>query len=403
MEPSGLGPSFRRLWIASSLSMIGDGAFLTAFPLLAASISHDPLSTSIVEFSLTVPWLVFALLSGALVDRWDRATVMWRTDVIRCLITAGLALAIVRGSLTIAALAVFGFALGTSETLFDTAALSVVPELVGDDPTRLMRANVRLDGTAVAARGFAGPAAGAAGFAITSSLPIIADAASFIASAVLLRSIPRSPHSKAATPQATLLSEIRDGLRWLTHHTELATLAIATATINLATAASTTFLVLYLRRSVHAGTVSYTIILISAAVGALVANLIADRNPGRLEHPFVLPGAIASIGLALITIGAVPNTFAIAVSFTTIGLAGSTWNTVTLTTRQRLIPPQLAGRIHSVYRLLAYGATPIGALAGGLAARHYGLAVTFLGSGCILLGGAVALDHMQRRRSRTTI
>ena len=399
MDHPSLGQSFRRLWTASCLSQLGDGAFVTALPLLAASISHDPMSTSIVEFSLSVPWLMFALLSGAPVDRWDRATVMWRVDLIRFGITAGLATAIVTGSLTIAALAAFGFLLGTAETMFDTAALSVLPELVGDDPTRLTHANVRLGGASVAARGFAGPAAGAGGFAIAPVVPVIANAASFIASAILLRTIPPTSTAAHTTRHTSLVSMDWVGLRWLTHHPELATLAIATATINFATAASTTFVVLYLREAAHARTVGYALILVSAAVGALGGNLIAERHPMTLRHPTILPVAVASIGVALITIGIVPNTFAIAICFTVVGLAGEIWNITTVTRRQHLVPQELLGRVHSAYRLLAYGATPIGAIAGGLIARYFGLAATFLTGGGLLLATAITLEQAQRHQT----
>ena len=242
-------------------------------------------------------------------------------------------------------------------------------------------------------------AAGAAGFSIAPVLPVIANAASFLASALLLRTIPPTSTAAHTTHHTSLVSEIRVGLRWLTHHTELATLALATATINLATAASTTFIVLYLREAANARTTGYTIVLICAAVGALGGNLLAERHPTTLQHPTVIPIAVAPIGLALITTGTVPNTIAIALGFTAIGLAGAIWNITTVTRRQHLVPLELLGRVHSAYRLLAYGATPIGAIAGGLIARNFGLAATFHTAGGLLLATAITLDQAQRHQT----
>ena len=71
-----LGADYRQLWRATAISNLGDGVFLVTFPLLAASVSHDPIAVSAVTLALTVPWLLFALVSGALVDRWDRLVVM---------------------------------------------------------------------------------------------------------------------------------------------------------------------------------------------------------------------------------------------------------------------------------------------------------------------------------------
>ena len=100
MPGIGLGGDYRRLWTAAAISNLGDGVFLTALPLLAASVSQDPIAVSLVTLALTSPWLLFALVSGALVDRWDRLTVMRRVDLIRFALTAVLGLVVLSGGVT---------------------------------------------------------------------------------------------------------------------------------------------------------------------------------------------------------------------------------------------------------------------------------------------------------------
>ena len=75
-----LGPGYHKLWAAAASSTLGDGVFLAALPLLAATLSRDPLQVSLVTFAGWLPWLMFGLVSGALVDRWDRRRVMWTVD-----------------------------------------------------------------------------------------------------------------------------------------------------------------------------------------------------------------------------------------------------------------------------------------------------------------------------------
>jgi MFS family permease len=82
----GLGAQYRKLLGATGLSTLGDGVFLTALPLLAARLTHDPLRVSLVDFAGSLPWLLVGLVSGALVDRWDKRRVMVLVDAARFLI-----------------------------------------------------------------------------------------------------------------------------------------------------------------------------------------------------------------------------------------------------------------------------------------------------------------------------
>ena len=78
-----LGPGFNRLWAASAISNLGDGVMGAAFPLLVASLTRDPFSVAAATVVNRLPWFLFALISGALVDRLDRKRVMVVTDVVR--------------------------------------------------------------------------------------------------------------------------------------------------------------------------------------------------------------------------------------------------------------------------------------------------------------------------------
>ena len=358
--------------------------FYAALPLLAVTLTTDPLSLSAVTFSLTLPWLLFTLISGALVDRCDRITMMWRVDLTRFAVTAGLTAVIVSDQLSIPILVTFGFALGSAETLFDTASLSVVPSIVGTEQDRLTRANARLDTASILANGFVGPAAGANLFAVVPPLPAIANAVSFLFSAILLRQIPHNS-SAASSVRTSIRIEIIEGLRWLRGQPLIATLAVAVGVINLCTVAATTVLVLYLQQQSHVGPLGYSLVLIAAATGGVLGNIFAEKCAASLPMHQVLPTTVAVTGIALVTVGITPNAGIIAVAFAAIGFAGAVWNIQTVSFRQRIIPTELLGRVNSVYRLIAYGTLPIGALSGGLLARTINLGAPFLVNGTVLL------------------
>jgi MFS family permease len=163
--------------------------YLAALPLLAATLTRDPLAVSVVTFAGWLPWLLFALPTGALVDRLDRRRVMWTVDAARALVVGALTAAVLAGWASIPLLAVAGFLVGAGQTLFENAAQAMVVAVAGRDPRRLERANGQLVATLTVGQQLAGPPAGSAAFALAPWLPFLADAVSFGASAALVAAI----------------------------------------------------------------------------------------------------------------------------------------------------------------------------------------------------------------------
>ncbi len=125
-----LGPNYWRLWWANAISSTGDGAFAAALPLLAVTITRDPRLVSVVTAATYLPWMVLSLPAGALVDRYDRATLMWRSQAVQAVVVAAVAIGIVFRIADIAILALAGLLLGCAEVIFSNAAQSVLPALV---------------------------------------------------------------------------------------------------------------------------------------------------------------------------------------------------------------------------------------------------------------------------------
>src|SRR6266511_2217802 len=257
------GPGYHKLWTAAAVSTLGDGVFLAALPLLAATLSRDPLQVSLVAFAGWLPWLLFGLISGALVDRWDRRRVMWTVDAVRLALVGGLGVAVLAGGATIPLLATIGFLLGSGQTLFDNAAQSLIPTLVSRDTQRLERANSQLYGAQTVSQNFAGPPAGGALFALAASVPFLADAVSFAASSTLIATIrgsfaPQRPVGTAAEePRASLRADIAEGLRWPVAHRLLRVLAVMVGMMNLAVMAGEAILVLFAQEELGLGSVGY--------------------------------------------------------------------------------------------------------------------------------------------------
>jgi hypothetical protein len=204
-QPKRLGLGYATLWTAASVSFVGDGIYYTALPLLAASLSRDPLVVAAVEVAGQLPWLLFALPSGAMVDRWDRRRVLWLADAHRSLVVAALAGAILAGWASIPLLGAAGFLLSIGGTLFNPAAMSIVPAIVSREPAQLERANGRLAAAQTVGEHFLGPPVGGVLFSLARSIPFLADAVSFAASSLLIASI-RGRFAPTPSPTEVVVS-----------------------------------------------------------------------------------------------------------------------------------------------------------------------------------------------------
>lgn len=402
-----LGPRFTKLWLAQGVSNLGDGMYVTALPLLAASLTREPLPVSAVVFAEWLPWLLFGLVAGVLVDRWDRRRVMWTVDASRFAVVGVFAIAVLTGRASIPLLMATGFLLGTGQTLVDTASQALIPTLVSRERRRLERANGRLQGTQVVTEQLAGPPAGGLLFSAAAWLPFGADALSFAASSALVASIPghgaapggrHADTSTSANPRASLRADVAEGLRWLLRHRVLRTMAVLAAGINLLSVAHSAILVLFAQERLRLDSVGFGLLLTAGAVGGLVGSLVApwlSRHVGRAQ---VMATGFVVSGLARVGIGLTHSPWVAGGLLIVTGLTPVLYNVIFGSLRQQLIPDRLLGRVNSAYSLCTYGSIPLGALLGGALAGRFGLTAPFLAAGVLIPAmGLLALRSMNRR------
>lgn len=395
-----LGPDFGKLWTAASVSTLGDGITVTAGPLLAATLTRDPLLIGVVGAASFLPWLLVGLVSGALVDRMDRRVVMWTVDLARAAVLAGMAVAILAGWASIPLLAGGAFLLGVGQTLFDSAAQASIPALVGRDPDRLSSANGRLAGAQTVSQHFAGPPIGGALFTLIPWLPYAVDAVSFLGSSVLLTRIRGRFDVERTGPRRSIRSDIAEGLRWLASHRLLRGLALLTGLLNLVFMASEVVLVLIAQDRLGLGSLGYGLLLTSTAVGSLLASVLVGR---LVRHWGEGPAYLLAFGLqaaVLATLGLTTSVWAAAGALAVLGATVTVGNVIVQSLRQAVTPPALLGRVVSVYRLIGFGAIPVGALLGGVLGRvdlrlpylagAAVVALAWLLAAGLLRGGAIA-------------
>jgi MFS family permease len=376
-----LGRNYWRLWWANAVSSTGDGAFVAALPLLAVTITRDPRLVSVVTAATYLPWMVLSLPAGALVDRYDRATLMWRAQAVQAAVVVAVTILVIAREANIAVLGVAGLLLGCAEVIFSNAAQSVLPDLV--PPELLPKANGSQQVSLTVGESFLGPPVGSLLFAAAAALPFGLDAASFAGSAALLARLPKRQRAARDAASPGIKAQIAEGLRWLLHHRLLRVVAVLLGVFNFANQMGQAILVLLATVTLHVGTGGYGFLLAASAVGSIIGGLVCPvltRRLGMLPS-LVIGGAIDAV--VFVGIGLAPDAAVAAVLLACQGFGVTMWNVVTVSLRQQIVPSHLLGRVNSVYRMLGWGLMPVGALAGGFVAHAAGLRAPYIVAGAL--------------------
>ncbi|MGW3365682.1 MFS transporter [Streptosporangium canum] len=364
-----LSGAYWRLWWATGVNSVGDGAFAAAVPLLAVTITRDPRLVSVVSAAAYLPWLLLSLPAGALVDRHDRAGLMWRSQAIQAVIVSGIAILAAFGHIGIPVLAVMAFGLGACEIVFAGAAQAILPDIVAKP--LLHKANGNQQTIATIGYQFLGPPIGSLLFAVAVASPFGMDAGSFALSAALLATLPRRRRRQVEHPP--MRTAIADGLRWLVRHRLLRTLAALLGVNTFCGQLGNVTLVLLATRTLHLDARGYGLLLAGAAIGSLLGGLVSARVVNRVGALPALLTALAVNVVVFVGIGLSPNAIVLGALLAVNGFVITLWTIVTVGLRQQVVPSEMLGRVNGVYKMLGWGLIPLGALAGGLVAHTFGL------------------------------
>jgi MFS family permease len=380
-----LGRGFWTLFSASFLANLSDGIFQIALPLLAISVTKEPGLVAGVTVASRLPWLVFALIAGALADRLDRRRTMILVDAGRVVLLGGLTIAVVANVATIWLLYVVAFVLGCFETMFDTAASSMLPNVVGKD--KVVAANSRLNAVELTMNNFVGPPLGGflAGLAIASAFGTAA--AGYLGALLCLLTLKGSFRVARHGPPASIRSEIGAGLTYLWQHRLLRTMAFVVGPMNLASTAVFAILVLYVVKPGPLGLdgVGLGLLTTALAVGTVAGTLLASRIERLIGRANLFVACIASLLVIDLVWIVVPNPVAIGVILALSSSIGGAFNVVFGSIRQRIVPNHLLGRVMASFRVISWGSLPIGALLGGIIGQTFGLPAVFIGAALIHL------------------
>ena len=388
-------PDFLKLWTAETISVFGTGITQLALPLIAATtLDVTPFEFGLLTTIEFLPFILFSLPAGVWVDRLRRRPILIAGDLGRAIAIASIPVAFYFDALTIWQLYVVGFVNGVLTVFFDVSYMSYVPSVVDRD--QLVDANSKLEITRSASQ-ILGP--GMAGILIgllRAPFAMLIDSISYVVSAVFVFFIRRpepaiEPHDEAADgPKPSMRQEIAVGLRYVTGHRWLRSIAATTGTSNLFGNVANAILILYLTRERGLGPEALGFAFSVGSVGVLVAAFVTNRLTARLGVGRML--VLTSIGFSVagLPLAFAPDEliwYAVAISGFLGGFCSVGWNINQVSLRQAITPPRMQGKMNATMRFIVWGTMPLGAIIGGALGSLVGLHETIVIGA---LGGLVA-------------
>ena len=402
--------NFNLLLIASTFSNLADGIAGFAYPWLFSLLTRDPLLISIVSVLVNLPRLIFVLYAGVIADKFNRQKILMYTRLGQVFLTSIFIVLIYLNLdnipkevqfnepqfeskfLIISAAYLLAFMFGLLEVTRDNAAQAFLPQIVSKD--NLPKANGRLFGIEIVTNNFLGTPVG--GFLIGLSLitPFIFDTLLMLVSVFFITGIKGKFERVENINKDQKTSEmIKEGVEWLKNNTLLKRLAIYTGIANFFGSMQFPIMILFAQELIGLNAIQYSFLAYGAAIGGLVGSQVANKINAKLEESKTLLISGALFGIGMFAIYVTTNPFIVAGSFGLSSFGSVLWNVQAVSIRQALIPDNLLGRVNSVYRLLALGLNPIGAIFGGAIvkildnsfSREFALRFPFLLGGIFML------------------
>lgn len=383
VPPAGQAPPLWRnrdyllLISGQGVSAIGSQISLVAFPLLIFVLTRSPAQTGLIASLRSLPYALFTLPAGALVDRWDRKRLMILCDAGRAIALGSIPVALFIGHLTYLQLYLVSLIEGTLFVFFTLAESASFPRVV--TPEQLPAATGQNE-VLISLSSMLGPALGPILFGLGRAVPFLTDAVSYVASVVSLFFIRTRFQGERDADRGTpgyLWAEVKEGVGCLWRNSLMRFIAILTFGL-ITPCYGYILIIILLAQNMHASNATLGLIFAGGGIGSVIGALVASPLYKRVGFAKMLIGSAWLWALLWLLYAFAPNPLVLgavnAVSFTVVPI----YTVVQYSYRLATIPDHLQGRVNSVFRLIAFSGQPLGIAVTGLLLQAVGPVYTVL-------------------------
>lgn len=376
---------FWKYWVGQLLSNFGSAFVTFATPLLVYRLTGSAVNLSLSVVSSFLPYIMFGLIIGTLVDRVERKKLMIMADIARGAMMATIPVLSLAGLLSVWWLYVVVFANGTLSIAFQGAEFAAVKSIVPE--SMLLTANARIQSSFQAVQ-IIGPVFG--GLMVGARLSISAvfgvTAFTYFISAGSLTLIRAEFNADIARVRKRFRIEIAEGLRFTFRHPVLRNISMLTALVNFFAVTIWAELVIFAKHQYGASDARIAVLYACEPLGACILTFLAARTRRYVSFSVATLGALMSYG-ALIFLASLLHSYwaAMPVWIVAGGLPFS-FSVHTVSLRQKIVPDHLLGRVMTVAQTIAWCGFPTGAVIGGLAiTATHDVSLVYAATGLIIV------------------
>ncbi|TJY41815.1 MFS transporter [Cohnella pontilimi] len=359
-----LGASFRRFYTAVALTGAGDGMTTAALPWLAAALSGNALLVSMVSAASRLPWLLFSLPFGVMIDRFPRHVLMAVSSFVRAVMMGLITLSVYFGFANLPLLIVLTFLFGTAKVMYDSTAQTMVPMLV--EQKELERANGLVSSVQLVTSDILGGALAGLLLTVGMPYPFLIDTLTSAASIPMLAGLKREETAVVRAHRLSFRHDLMQGVRFVWHDPLLRPLALFQIGMTGAFSVITAMQVFFIKEILHLNSFGFGVLISVATLGSIAGGQFVSRVKEKLgtRKSILLAIGVMAVGYGLC---GVSSHWAVVGALYTIGAFFIVvWNVINVSFRQRIVPEELLGRVNGVFRFLSWGVASIGAVLGGV-------------------------------------
>ena len=366
---------FMLLWSGQVVSTLGTESSSLVYPLLILALTNSPTTAGIAGALQTIPYLLFSLPAGALIDRWDRKRTMILCDIGRGLLVAGIALAVLFDFLTVWQIYLTALLDGSLFVLFNIAELVALTRVV---PKAQLPQASSLNEAAFGAVTITAPTFGTFLYgALGRAVPFVFDAISYVVSVTSLFFIHTSFQEQRVVTTRNLRREIADGLHWLWRQPVIRYLAVLAGGMNF-TVSSVPLIVIVAAKHMGAADAQIGLMFSMAGIGGIIGSWIGARVQNHLTFGQTITMVVWGVGLLYVFYSLVPQFLLLGVIAGLSFMLITIYNVLSISYRLARIPEELQGRVNSAFRFLAFAFRPLGMAICGFLLDHLGTTLTII-------------------------
>jgi len=384
------------LWSGQLASTLGTAASQVIVPLLILAITGSAEDAGIAGALRFIPYLVFSLPVGALIDRWDRKAVMIRCDVGRAIAVATIPIAMAFDALTLWQIYAVSLVEGSLFVFFNIAEVAALPRVVAKG--QLPQASA-LNEAGFGITNIVGPSFGTVIYQVFGrAVPFVSNVITYAVSAIALARIKAPFHLQREAAAHDLKKEVKEGLRWMWDNPLIRYMAFLTGGLNVINAA-TPLIIIVFAKNMGASDGEVGVIFSAAGIGGIVGSLVGGGLQRRFRFGQVVIAVAWIEALCFPLYLAVPTYFLLSLVAGISAFLGPVYNVVQFSYRLSIIPDHLQGRVNSVFRLLAFGFMPVGSALAGVLIERFGVeaAVMVLSAWLLVLAVSTTFNRNVRQ------